>query len=220
MVNKIVLLLLLTTSLTFAQEEKIQRLQHFDKSKLRFGFYLGLNNKGYRIARTESATSTSGTGFQLGVLADYKLDNYFSVILEPGVLSTRNQLTFGETSKRTFDINNTYFHFPVSLKLNTERINNIRAFATAGLAANYNFNADDNNTKGGADPYDFSLAKTTVSAEISLGLNFYLPYFKFSPSIRGIYGINNEFNALGAEARNYGPDGFYQRAILLNLTFQ
>lgn len=221
MTLRIVILFLLVSTFSFAQKERIRRLQHFDKSKVRYGFYLGTHQKGYSIGTRENkpVSASNGYGFQLGVLADYKLTHNASILLEPGILSSASQISFGG---QAFELNNTYFTFPVALKLTSNRINNIRFYGTGGLSVNYNFNADDNNKNNGADPYDFALRKSTLSAEISFGFNIYLPYFKLSPAIKGIYGLQTEFTgeSMGSITRTEGPTSLKARAILFSLTFQ
>lgn len=219
MTPKIVIFFLLLCTFSFAQEEKISRLQHFDKSKIRYGFYLGLHQKGYAVESYKPVSVGVGSGFQLGVIADYNLTQNISIFLEPGIMSSSSTLSFGG---RTFDLNTTYFRFPVSLKLTTDRINNFRVFATGGLSMNYNFNTDENNNNNGADPYDFSLKTTTVAAEISMGFNIYLPYFKLTPSLKGIYGVNSEFSGenMGSTTRTYTPYKLNSRAIMFSLIFQ
>lgn len=221
MTNKIVILFLFICTLSFGQTEKVQRLQHFDRSKIRYGFYLGIHQKGYAVLESQETSARVGDafGFQLGVLADYNIAKNTSILLEPGVLSSSNTLTFGG---QNFELNNTYFRFPVSLKLTTDRINNIRVFGTAGLSINYNFSADENNVGNGTEAYDFSLKTTTAEAEISIGLNIYLPYFKLSPAIKGVYGVMNELSAenRGSTTIAQGPGDIRSRAILFSLTFQ
>ncbi|MGY6648856.1 type IX secretion/gliding motility protein PorT/SprT [Wenyingzhuangia sp. IMCC45574] len=217
MVRVVIFFFFLVSTVSYSQREKISRLQHFDRSKVRYGFYLGINHSGYRTSQNSKSTITGGSGFQLGVLADLNLNNNISIIAEPGVMSTRATLEFSDGE--SLNLNNTYFRVPISLKLTTDRINNFRTFATGGLAFNYNFSADENLNIDKED-YAFSLAKNTITAEISVGFNFYFPFFKFSPSIRGIYGINNEFEGIGSIAKSSGPALLNQRAIFLNLTFQ
>lgn len=214
MVRVVIFFFFLVSTVSYSQREKISRLQHFDRSKVRYGFYLGVNNAGYAIKSKQNYSITRGSGFQLGVLADVNLTKNISIIAEPGVMSTRSELIF---SNETFSLNNTYFRVPISLKLSTDRINNIKAYASGGLGVNYNFNTDEHIQ--GTD-YDFSLVKTSVTAEIAMGLNFYFPYFKFSPSIRGVYGVNTQIEPIGSIAKQFAPYGLYQRAIFLNLTFQ
>jgi len=62
--------------------------------------------------------------------------------------------------------------------------------------------------------------------EVGIGMEFYFYYFKFSPSIRGIFAINNEMVPDSSNKTPYsspwtGPiDYFGTRGVYLNLTFQ
>ncbi|NIJ44287.1 hypothetical protein FHR24_000726 [Wenyingzhuangia heitensis] len=215
MIRLIAFFLFLTCTFSYAQKEKITQLENFDNKPLRYGYYLGLHYKGYAI-KASNASITPGVGFQLGVLADLHLNNYISVIAEPGVLSSTNKLTL---ANETIQMPTTHFHLPISFKFTTQRINNVSAYFSTGISYNYNFTAEKNIGDGGAKPNDFVLTKHNFMGEIALGTHFYFPYFKFSPSIRGIYGFNNEYKGLGTTAKN-SLNSLKSRAILLTLTFQ
>jgi hypothetical protein len=57
--------------------------------------------------------------------------------------------------------------------------------------------------------------------EVGFGIDFYLEYFKFSPSIRGVFGLNDEL------IRDNDPnspwtsrvDAMQTRGIFINFTF-
>ncbi len=212
----LILLIICTAGNTFGQRKKIIDLNNFDKTKIRYGYYLGIHFKGYELKANDNVEITQGPGFQLGVLADLNISKYTSIIAEPGIISTTNKLTIDD---RDLDIPTTHFHLPISLKFNTKRINNVRTYFSIGASYNYNFSAEKNKGDGGADPYDFELTKHNIMGEIVLGANFYLPYFKFSPSLRGIYGFNNEFNGLGDIAKN-SIKSLKSRGVFVTLTFQ
>ncbi|MGY5351744.1 type IX secretion/gliding motility protein PorT/SprT [Wenyingzhuangia sp. IMCC45533] len=216
---KVIILLLIVCSLTnsYGQRKKILQLNNFDKS-LRYGYYLGLHNRGYELRENSSAKVSQGYGFQLGVLADLNLSEHFSIITEPGVVSTSNAIVFIDDGEE-FDMSTTHFHLPISIKLKTERVNNVRAFVQAGASYNYNFSSDKNKGDNGADPNDFLLTKHNFWGEISIGANFYFPYFKFSPSFKGVYGFNNEFEGLGNNAKE-NVSSLKSRGVFLTLTFQ
>ncbi len=199
-----------------AQKRKISRLTNFDKPLIRYGYYLGVHYKGYAIKGSEDATISQGAGFQLGVLADMNLNKYISLIAEPGIISTSNKLTIKD---KEFQLPTTHFHLPISLKFQTERINNVRTYVLGGLSYNYNFTAEKNKGNNGEDPNDFLLTKHNFMAELAIGANFYFEYFKFSPSIRGVYGLNNELDPLGTNIKN-NVISLKTRGLFLNLTFQ
>lgn len=209
-------ILLVICQFSYGQRQKLVQLSNFERGKIQYGFYLGLNHKGYELEGS-NATITSGAGFQLGVLANLPLNRHVSIITEPGLLSSSNDLTFGE--EEAISLSTTYFHLPISIKFTTERINNTSGFVSTGLSYNYNFTSEKNKGDNGANPNDFLLTKHNLMGEIAIGASFYFPYFKFTPSIRGLYGFNNEFEGLGTTAKS-SLKSLKTRAILLTLTFQ
>ncbi|MEN8764542.1 MAG: porin family protein [Wenyingzhuangia sp.] len=209
------LLFIFVCAVSHGQMEKIRQLETFDQKPIRYGFYLGLHNRGYAI-KTNNAELSSGAGFHIGVLADVKLNKFISLLTEPGIISSTNTLTFD--NKKT-QIPATYFHFPLFFKFQTKRLNNVKGFFITGASYNYNFTANKNNNDNGANPRDFSLRKNIILGEIGFGASFFFPFFKFSPSIRGVYGFQNEFNGLGTIAKSSVSE-LKTRGIFLNLTFQ
>lgn len=211
----VVLLFFCLQAISYGQTEKISQLRGFDNRLVRYGFYLGLHSKGYAL-KANDATLNSGAGFHVGVLADLQLNDITSVITEPGIVSSTNTLTFdGEKT----EVPATHFHLPVSIKLRTRRLNNVRGFIIGGVSYNYNFTASKNNNDNGGSPRDFELKQSTFMGELGIGASFYFPYFKFSPSIRGVYGFQNEFIGLGDVAKNSISE-LNTRGVFLTLTFQ
>jgi len=210
------LLAVFSCFMSFGQTKKIIRLNRFEGDKIKYGFYLGTHFKGYELQALNNVKLSQGAGFQLGVLADWNFSEYISLITEPGLISTTNRLNMSNTD---FDIASTHFRFPLALKFKTKRINNIRAFVQSGIGYSYNFNSQRNNIDNGTNPLDFELSKHNFSAEIGFGTNFYFSKFKFSPSIRGIYGFNNEFKGLGTIAKS-NITSLKTRGVFLTLSFQ
>jgi len=77
------------------------------------------------------------------------------------------------------------------LKLNTNRFNNIRPYVIGGISYDFNFSSNQDNPADNSDG-EFRMKKNNYTYEIGAGIDIYLPYFIFSPSIRGVFAINNE----------------------------
>ena len=66
------------------------------------------------------------------------------------------------------------------------------------------------------------MTNNTFYYEVGFGIDLYLPYFKFSPSIRGVFALSDEL------VRDEDPNSLYtsnievmqSRGIFLNFTFQ
>ena len=100
-----------------------------------------------------------------------------------------NHLT--ASNDKTREISSTYLHVPLLLKFSTDRHKNIRPYVLAGLSYNYNFSSNEDNQDDNSSG-QFRMNTSNYIYEVGLGIDIYLHFFKFSPSIRGIFALNNE----------------------------
>lgn len=187
-------------------------------------------------------------GFRVGFIVDYRLNKNLSLRLEPGLMSNTKELTFvsayfhngisGPDGTPVYDgtqnsireVSGTYMHIPVLLKFSSNRYNNIRPYVIGGVSYDYNFSSNQDNKE---DNYsaEFRTKTSNFMYEVGVGMDFYLPYFKFTPSIRGVFAINNELvndeiHGYDVNGKPYsspwtGPiDYLGTRGIFLNLAFE
>ncbi|MFD0993445.1 type IX secretion/gliding motility protein PorT/SprT [Tenacibaculum geojense] len=188
-------------SFSFAQKERVENLPNFDKPKIHYGFYLGLNQNDFKIAYNRTSTVPfpdieveSSVGFNVGLIADLRLHNNVNLRLEPGLISNTKTLRFNHIANEnqaTREVGNTYLHVPLIFKFSTNRLNNIRPYVLSGVSYDYNFSSNESNSDDNFSG-EFRQTSSNFMYEVGIGVDFYLPYFKFSPSIRGIFAINNE----------------------------
>jgi hypothetical protein len=213
----------------FAQRERVENLPSFDKRKIHYGFYLGLNTNGFKISYKPSDFSNadieveSEVGFNVGLIADLKLHNNINLRFEPGLISNTKVLRFKHVpaGQDTREVGNTYLHLPFIFKFSTNRLNNIRPYVLGGASFDYNFSSNERNQN---DNFGGQFRQTTSNFmyEIGLGVDFYLPYFKFSPSIRGIFAITNEvkYDERSPSQWTDPIDFMGTRGIFLHLSFE
>ncbi|CAM1373523.1 PorT protein [Tenacibaculum litopenaei] len=217
---------------SIGQVEKVLNLPNFDKPTFHYGFYLGLNSNGYKVAYKPSTISTpeievqSSVGFNVGLIGDLRLHNNLNLRFEPGLMSNTKTLTFkhiGGTNEniRTREVSATFLHLPVVLKVSTNRINNFRPYVLGGVSYDYNFSSNENNSD---DNFAGKFRTTTHNFmyEIGIGVDFYLNYFKFSPSIRGVFAINNEVRYDNTSPSQWTDpiDFMGTRGVFLHLAFE
>ena len=213
----------------FAQKrDVVEYQQNWDKQKIFWGYYLGLNMKSYKITYLTDTNTfinvSPSVGFNVGLIGDYRLHKNINLRLEPGLSSNTKELAFthipGGTRDSIRSVNSTYLRIPLLLKLNTDRYNNIRPYIIGGVSYDYNFSSNEDNPE---DNYDgeFRMKKSNFTYEMGLGIDIYMPYFIFSPSIRGVFAINDE---LIRDNNTDSPwtgnvDYFGTRGIFLKLAF-
>ncbi len=210
----LIILIVLMTSKTFAQRERVLNLPHFDKYRFHYGFYLGGNQNNFAITykknsffepddRNPLISVKSNFGFNLGLIGDMKINKNINLRFEPGLISNTKILTYhyerqnvktndikrGEQDKER-KIGNTYLHLPLIFKFSADRYGNIRPYVLGGVSYDYNFSSNEKRKDNFSG--EFRQKSNIFMYEIGIGMDFYLEYFKFSPSIRGIFAINNE----------------------------
>lgn len=207
--------------------DPIINLENFDKQRVHWGYFLGFNSFDFKIdyinppARDIMVNGT--TGFNVGLVGNLRLHEYFDLRFEPGLYYTQRNLTYSGFT-RTIDalreVRSTYISFPLLLKFSSKRVGNVRPYLVGGVNTTLNLSS---NSKSLDDNYQqrFRVKQWTNNYEIGFGIDLYLEYFKFSPSIRGIFGMGDEL------IRDNNPDspwtgnisGFRTRGFVVNFTF-
>lgn len=238
----VVLILLVISSSSFAQKanrlfgkDPIINLENFQQQRLYFGFYLGFNSYDFKIdykTVSEDIQTKKNTGFNVGLVADLRLHEYVNLRFEPGLYYTKRDLQYPESyfpttpnnSDKLREVNSTYIHFPLLLKFSSLRTGNVRPYLLGGVSATLNLSS---NAKSIDDNYEdrFRVKSWTTNYELGFGIDIYSEYFIFSPSIRGVFGLNDELiqdtNMPPGETSPWtgNIDSLKSRAVLINFTF-
>ena len=209
---------------------KISNLQNFDQKKLHFGYYVGVNNYNYKldyILNPEKKTLISDqTGINVGLIGDLKLRKNLNLRFEPGLYTNKSDIVFYDRQNFTKNsdtlrsIKSTYIHLPLLIKYSAKRYNNLKPYVLAGLSTSFNLSSNQNSPEDNNNDV-FRLKTNTFYYELGFGIDFYLQYFKFSPSIRGVFSLKNE---LVPDLDPNSPwtgniDKMSVRAIFINFSF-
>jgi len=179
---------------------------NIDNKVLSYGYYLGFNNLDfkfqYKTDNHKDITVGTSTGFNVGLIGNLRMTNYLDLRFEPGLSFTTRTLTypdsyttltddFTETSNSERIVKSTYVYLPLLLKVSTKRLNNFKPFLLAGASAAINLSSNeksiDDNSAG-----KFRMTSNPSFMELGFGIDFYLLNFKFTPSIRGVFGNGDE----------------------------
>lgn len=202
---------------------------NFDKPKWSWGYFLGFNTYDFDFDYNEhnmydkyewKDISVDRTiGFNVGLIGNLKLSNHLDLRLEPGVSFNRINLQFLKADSKTFrEVNSTFVHIPLLLKFSTKRLNNFKPFVLGGLSTSINLSSNENNPDDNTNG-QFRVTTNNYYYEIGFGIDFYLFYFKFTPSIRGVFSIND--NLIRDPSRYLERiDKMTTNAVFINFTFQ
>lgn len=221
---------LLISATFFAQRDRVENLPTFDKRKLHYGFYLGINQNDFKLNIKKSNISNANiivepsSGFNVGLIADLRLHKNLNLRFEPGLVTNSKNIYFNhiDTAQDSVrEIGSTYLHVPVILKFSTDRYKNIRPYVLAGVSYDYNFSSNEENQDDNSAG-QFRMQTHNFMYEVGMGIDIYLNFFKFSPSIRGAFSINNEVKYdNNANSQWTAPINFMgTRGIFLNFAFE
>jgi len=184
-------------------KEKVTNLENFDKRTLNWGYYLGLNSYDFNFDYNENLSDiqTEKTmGFNVGLVGDLRINDYFNLRLEPGLVVSNRTLRYQpdyfngiafEDNDLVREVKSTYIHIPLLLKISSKRLNNFKPFIVGGVSTALNLSSNETNPDDNSAG-QFRTRKNMHFYELGLGIDFYLHYFKFTPSIRGVFAINDE----------------------------
>jgi len=205
--TKYYILALLASMLLFtgvyAQENGIENLPRFDMKRVHFGFTLGFNEMDFSMKRSEvlnpqdcvlNVTPESQYGFQIGIISDLRLTDNLNLRFIP-TLSFGDRNLLYDISYPSLDTvyrvkktaESTFLDFPLLFKYKTNRLTNFRAYVLFG--GKYSLDLASQAKKKHDDELTLKLLPHDVSADIGVGFDFYLEYFKFSLEFRMSYGL-------------------------------
>lgn len=218
-----------TASAQLFSKEKIKNLENFDQKTLSWGYYLGFNSYDYKFDYneiTDDIITESSAGFNVGLIGDLRLNDYFNLRLEPGIVFATRNLTFPDPSLTTVaqmerEVTSTYIHVPLLVKFSTKRSNNWKPFIVAGASWSNNLSSNQDNPDDNSAG-QFRQTSSVFNYELGIGVDLYLFYFKFSPSIRGVFATGDE---LVRDADPNSPwtgniTSMQSRGLFINFTFQ
>ena len=214
-------------------KKKVINNENFDKPQLSWGYYLGMNNYDYNfdyISDTYDIQTEKSFGFNVGLIGNFRISDFFDIRFEPGlVMSNRNLVfnpaQFGEAefnqNLHLREIKSTYIHFPILLKISSKRVNNFKPYLLCGVSTAINLSSKETSVNDNSLG-EFRTKKNIFFYELGFGIDLYLEWLKFSPSIRGVFAFSDEHvddnDPLSPWTSNI--DFMKTSGILINFTFQ
>ncbi|MFY7937259.1 MAG: porin family protein [Flavobacterium sp.] len=210
---------------TFGKDPIIQQ-ENFDKQRVHWGYFLGFSSYNYQfnyLTVGKDIELKTSTGFNVGLVGNLRLNEFLDLRFEPGFYATQRNLVYPDIANsvdKLREVKAANLHFPLLLKYSALRTGNVRPYLLGGVSSTLNLGS---NEKAPDDNFSdrFRVKTWTQNYEIGFGIDLYLEYFKFSPSIRGVFGMNDEL------IRDNDPNSPWTgniqsmktRAVFINFTF-
>lgn len=228
-------LFMLSSNIASAQRIGRKNLAGFDNKTFHFGFILSGNKSDFSVRMQEDTTFSTGLygianspqgGFNLALLGAAKLNRHLSLRFVPGLSFQDRGLnyTFANSSgdgtnvilKRTEAVN---LDFPLLLKIRTDRITNFAAYALVGGKYSRDMQSQEDVNQQLQNDDILRLQSSNYSADLGAGIDFFLPFFKFSIELKTELGL---INVLIPDNSNYANpiESLRTRSYILSICFE
>src|SRR5688500_7045505 len=166
-----------------------------------FGLTLGFNKSNFQLMPSSQfilndsfniTEGQGGGGFNLSLVANMKLGEYFDFRFLPG-FSFANRKFFYVNAvnevEQTRSVESVFMQFPLQLRFKSDPFHDIRVFVLAGAKYTYDLAStavlpEQAKRLIRISPHDYAV-------EVGAGCQFFFPFFIFSPEIKYSQGIGN-----------------------------
>ncbi len=202
----------------------------FQNKPYYFGLSFGYNQSNFQVIHSKDfilndslriAQSITGPGFVVGIITNIKLGHYFDLRVIPAfsfsernIEYTETELTGGITTNR---IESTLIEIPFMLRYKSEPFRDVRLFVLGGMKYAFDISSKSRTKRFNdlikVSPHDFAV-------ELGAGIQFFLPYFIFSPEIKVSQGIGNVLIYKSNFAKSSVLDKILSRTFTITFHFE
>lgn len=182
-----------------AQTRKVMNRPYIDQRRFHYGFLAGVQLQDIELEQNGFAdengnqwfaeTPNYEPGFSVGILGEFYLTQHLALRIIPSMHFGTKNVTFRndlDGERQYQSIKSTYFSVPINVKFAAERFNNYRPYIVAGVDPMLDLTVKKQK--------QYLLHNTDCYLEVGMGCDFYLPFFKFIPEIKFLYGLTNIVN--------------------------
>lgn len=173
----------------------------YKKKNYYFGLSLGYNSSGFKIKHSKRFVDhptyrinegISSPGLTLSMISNFKIGTYFDFRILPSIALVYRKLGYYATDgspERTDLIESVFGEMPLLVRFTSDPYKDKKVFITSGIKYMYDFSSNSRSDQNRfkivrISPHDFQY-------EIGAGMQFYLPFFIFSPEIKYSHGLGN-----------------------------
>jgi hypothetical protein len=189
-------------------------LPDYDMKRFHFGFSLGLNYATFTIKPQSNlnpfdsllVVDPSGmAGFDIGIVTNMHLGKYFDIRFIPSLSLIDRKVNYkleyrkNSIGVETQDIESVNLNFPLLIKFKSSRMGNVRFYVLSGAQYSIDLATRSKKRNNTSEIY-LKLHANDLQAQVGVGVDFYLQYFKFAIEAKMSYGtlnlLKNENNIL------------------------
>lgn len=180
--------------------KKGANFNRFKAKPVYYGITFGLNNTGYKVFKSGDfllndsisiVDGSSSPGFDVHVIANLKIGEYFDFRFLPGVSFTEQKLDFYKFNSTIVDsrkFESVNVELPFHVRYKSEPYKDFRVFIVGGVKYKYDVAS---NARAALDQSIIRIAPNDFQFEIGAGFQLFFPFFIFSPEFKFSQGLQN-----------------------------
>lgn len=228
------------------KEESGVHLPKFYKNRMHFGFALAYNKTDFRIHTVKNSAfpdtviggvtygmksiyTKSDPGFALGIISDFRLQEYLRLRFTPNISFASRNLEYtlqnaNRDSTKIFkkSVESTFIILPLELKLQSKRLDNFGAYIIGGGGYTLDLvSKKKGQAVGGANELDdaVQLKRDDFFYSGGAGVDFYLQYFKLGLEVKVLQGTKNLIQPLN-NIFTKSIDKVNSKMVIFSVTFE
>jgi hypothetical protein len=181
-------------------------LPGFDYRKYHFGFTIGVNKSDWILTRQLTSFLPDSVlniknegipGFELGIVGVYRPTKNIAFKSVPAISFQDRKLRYSiqeaDTTIKDYEklTEATYVVLPVYIKLRTNRINNFASYLVGGVKFMQDMSSYKDVKSRALKDILIQSKKSQIAADFGMGMDFFLPYFKFGIEFKMAVGLTD-----------------------------
>lgn len=217
-----------------AQEVRIgnHNFRSFQAKPVYFGITLGFNTSNFQIQNSDRfilndsfalAEARPGPGFNVSLVTNLKLGDNFDLRFLPGFSFAERSVAYQDLQTGSIEnvrtIESVFVQMPFHVRYKSAPYKDKRVFAIAGIKYTYDVATNARVRQEQAkdliqiSPHDYAF-------EVGAGVQFFLPFFIFSPEIKFSQGLGNTLIYNGALEQSRVLEKVQTRTFTISLHFE
>ncbi len=203
----------------------------FQRKPYYFGITLGYNSSTFRAFRSREfiesdsisvVESVNGPGFNLGIVTNLKVGDYFDLRFLPTLSFAERNLEYDNAARTSKNLSlrtveSVFVEIPFHVRYKSAPFNDLRLFVIAGVKYAFDV-ASDSRTRQAETLVKISPSDFAV--EYGAGVQIFFPYFIFSPEIKVSQGIGNTLLFNGNLEESTVLEKVLSRTFTISLHFE
>lgn len=176
--------------------DKLLNRPYADMRRWHLGFSVGLHTQDIHFTHNGFVTENGeawfmeqpsfSPGFCVNGLVDFRLNDYFSLRLTPGMYFGNRDIKMREANSGDMlsqNLKSVYVVMPIDVKFSAQRFRNVRPYLTTGVMPAFDVSKKRNDY--------LKLTTTDFYLTVGFGCDFYLPFFKLNPEVKFCFGLSD-----------------------------